>query len=121
MLLKTGSGDTMPCESRRRNGQSLAVRQAAIKKAIAALDARLKKRLAKVTVGPQGAIVFTGWDERDDITDACAYRLLAVNGSALALAAIAQAEAVAGRSVNRQALTQGVHSHDGGQSWHGRG
>lgn len=111
----------MACETRRRNGQSLAARQANIKRAIAALDARLKKRQARVTVGPQGAVAFAGWAERDDITDACAYRLLMVHGSALALAEIAQAEIVAGRPVNRQALAQGVHSHDGGQSWHGRG
>jgi hypothetical protein len=34
---------------------------------------------------------------------------------------IAKAEQVAGRSVNRQVVGQGVHSHDGGESWHSKG
>jgi hypothetical protein len=39
-------------------------------------------------------------------------------GSAMAKTAIARAEALAGRSVNRQAVAQGHHSHDGGATWH---
>jgi hypothetical protein len=28
---------------------------------------------------------------------------------------------MAGRTVNKQIIGQGVHSHDGGQTWHGKG
>lgn len=61
-----------------------------------------------------------GWDEaeRDGVTDACAYRRLMVSGSALAKAAIAHAEQLAGHSVDRRVVAHGVHSHDGGQTWH---
>lgn len=113
----------MPCDTRRRPAQSLQSRKDAIRKAIAALDAKLKKRQVKVTVGRQGAIAFTGWSdaERDAVTDACAYRMIMATGSALAKAEIARAEALAGRAVSSQAVAQGVHSHDGGQSWHPKG
>jgi hypothetical protein len=39
-------------------------------------------------------------------------------GSALAKQAIARAEQLAGRTVDRAALTAGHHSHDGGKTWH---
>jgi len=45
------------------------------------------------------------------------YRRLMATGSALAKAKIAAAEALAGRAVSRQALANGVHSHDGGRTW----
>jgi hypothetical protein len=56
--------------------------------------------------------------ERDGVTDACAYRRIMATGSALAKAKIASAEALSGRTVNRQAVAQGHHTHDGGQTWH---
>ena len=71
-------------------------------------------------VGPQGAIAFLGLtdSERDGVTDNCAYRRLMASGSALAIAAIAKAEQLAGRSIDRQQIAVGVHSHDQGRSWH---
>jgi hypothetical protein len=39
-------------------------------------------------------------------------------GSALAKAKIAAAEALSGRSVNREAVAHGHHSHDNGATWH---
>ena len=57
-------------------------------------------------------------EERDGVTDACAYRRILVSGSQLALQAIARAEQLAGRGVNKQMVAQGYHSHDGGQTWH---
>ena len=67
-----------------------------------------------------GAIAFQGLDDniRDGATDACIYRRIMVTGSSLTKAKLAQAEAIAGRTVNKQALAAGVHSHDGGGSWH---
>jgi hypothetical protein len=76
----------------------------------------------KARVGPQGAIAFAGIadDERDGVTDACVYRRIMATGSALSRHMIAKAEQVAGHSVNRQVVGQGVHSHDGGGSWHSK-
>ncbi len=113
----------MACETMRKPKQSIAERIDEIKKAVAALDLKLMKRKVKPVVGPQGAITFEGWavEDRNGITDACAYRRLMVSGSALARAEIARAEQLAGRTVDRQVVGQGVHSHDGGRSWHGKG
>lgn len=111
----------MVCDTILRNRQTLSERKAEVKKAITALDKLLQSKKAKAVVGPQGAIAFQGWDnqERSGVSDACAYRLIMVSGSALAKAAIARAEQLAGRSVSKQAVGQGVHSHDGGNSWSG--
>lgn len=113
----------MPCDTRLRKRQTLAERKTEVKDTVKALDAALKKRKVGVKVGPQGAVTFTGWrdEERNGVTDACAYRQIMATGSSLAKAEIARAEQIAGRSVNRQVVAQGVHSHDGGTSWHGKG
>jgi hypothetical protein len=112
----------MPCDTRpRRRDQTLTQRKEEVRQTVLGLDKLLATRRVKAVVGPQGAITFQGWEAqvRNDVSDACAYRRLLVSGSALALAEIAQAEAIAGRSVNKQALAVGVHSHDGGGTWHG--
>ena len=84
------------------------------------LDSLLKARRVRVTVGAQGAIAFDGWpaEDRNAVTDACAYRRIMATGSALAKAEIARAEQIAGRSIDRKVIASGVHSHDGGHSWH---
>ena len=51
---------------------------------------------------------------------ACAYRRIMATGSAIAKMEIARAEAMAGRGVDRRVLSQGIHSHDGGQTWNGK-
>jgi hypothetical protein len=93
------------------------------------LDRALLRRQVKPVIGPQGSIAFAGmvegqsWEaikSENGLSDACAYRLLMVMGSGLAKAEIARAEQLAGRSVNRQAIGAGIHSHDGGQSWGGK-
>jgi hypothetical protein len=103
----------------RKPKQTLGERIAEITKAVALLDAKLKKRQAKPVIGPQGAITFDGWEptERAGVTDACAYRRIMASGSALARAEIARAEQLAGRSVDRRVIAQGTHSHDGGATW----
>jgi hypothetical protein len=50
------------------------------------------------------------------VSDACAYRRIMSIGSAKA--AIARAEQLAGRSIDRRVVAQGVHSHDDGRTWH---
>jgi hypothetical protein len=112
----------MPCDTRpRRKDQTLTQRKEEVRQTVLGLDKLLASRRVRPVVGPQGAITFVGWakEERNDVSDACAYRRILSTGSALALAEIAQAEALAGRSVNKQALAVGVHSHDSGNTWHG--
>jgi hypothetical protein len=114
----------MPCDSvQKKKPQTLTERRADVVKAMARLDRLVMTRKVRVVVGPQGAVAFSGWDEesRDGVTDACAYRRLMSSGSALAKAEIARAEQMAGRSVDRRVVAVGVHSHDGGYSWHGKG
>ena|SRR5712691_1250477 len=110
----------MPCEGTRNRGQTSNQRIAevtAIKKRTESLVAAGR---VKVRVGLQGAVVFDGLtnEERDGVTDACLYRYIAVRGSALARMKIAQAEQLSGRVVDRKVIAQGIHSHDGGATWH---
>jgi hypothetical protein len=110
----------MPCDTRLKPKQTLQQRAEEVRRAVARLSEALVSGRVKVKVGSQGAIAFEGWSEteRDGVTDTCAYRRLMVTGSALAKAAIARAEQVAGHSVDRRVLVHGVHSHDGGHTWH---
>jgi hypothetical protein len=97
------------------------VRKAEVRKVVDLINTGLASGKVKATVDKKtGAVAFGGLTEveRDDVTDACAYRLLMIHGSALARAAITRAEQFAGRSVSREAIAQGHHSHDGGASWH---
>ena len=109
----------MVCDTRLRPRQTLSERAEEVRRAVTGLNSLLATGRVTAKVGPQGAITFVGWGdaERDGVSDACAYRRLMATGSALAKAKIAAAEGVAGRTVNRQALAHGVHSHDGGHSW----
>jgi len=114
-------GDKMPCDTRLKPRQTIQQRAAEVRKAVDALAVKLLKRQVRPIVDKAtGAITFAGWSEqdRDGITDACAYRRIKVQGNALVQAELARAEAMAGRPVNTKALAQGVHSHDGGVSWH---
>lgn len=109
----------MPCDRKLKPQQTVQERAEEIRRAVAQLSQALAMGSVKVKISAQGAIAFQGWDlGRDGVTDACAYRRLMATGSALAKAKIAQAEQLAGRSVNKQLVGQGVHSHDGGATWH---
>lgn len=110
----------MPCDTRLKPKQTVQQRADEVRKAVAKLGAGLAAGTIRAKVGPQGAIAFDGFNDvdRDGVTDACAYRRLMVSGSPLARAKIAQAEALAGRSVDRTALAHGWHSHNGGKDWH---
>lgn len=110
----------MPCDTRLKRRQSITERKAEVRKAVDRLSAKLTAGQAKAVVSPKGAVAFSGLtdDERDGVTDACAYRMLMVHGSALAKAAIVRAEQIAGRGVDRKLIVHGgEHSHDGGQTW----
>ena len=110
----------MPCDTKLKANQTITQRKEEIRATVARLAADLAAGRVKAKVGPQGAIAFVGLtdEQRNGITDACMYRRLMVDGTALARAAIAKAEQLAGRTVNRQALAHGVHSHDHGKTWH---
>lgn len=110
----------MPCDTRLKRGQTISQRADEVRKAVQKIGERLVAGQVRVKIGPQGAIAFEGIPEaeRDGITDNCAYRRLMATGSALAKQKIAAAEQLAGRSVNKQAVAQGHHSHDGGKTWH---
>ena len=109
----------MPCDTPVRTNQTIQQRAADVRRVLSRVEELMAKRLLKVRVGPQGAIAFDGLpdEERDGVTDACIYRRLMVTGSSLTKAQIARAEQLAGRSVDRKVIANGVHSHDGGKSW----
>ena len=114
----------MPCYRKLRVGQTLSQRKTEIKKAVDTLSAGLASGRIKPVIGRQGAIAFAGWsdEDRNSVTDACAYRQIMVTGSSMAKVAIARAEQMAGVSVSKQALAQGHHGHfdtsSGGITWH---
>ena len=114
----------MPCESIRQPNQTLAERVIEVKRIIAELDRLIMKKRVNIVVGRQGAIAFVGneWERiRNGVTDACAYRRLVTTGSVLTRTQITRAEEVSGTKVNRAVVGAGVHSHDGGVTWHGKG
>lgn len=110
----------MTCDTRTLKGQTLTQRKEEVLEAVLRLNGLLARGLVKPKIGPQGAIVFEGWSETDRgrVSDACAYRRIMAIGGSLAKAAIAKAEMLAGKTVNRQAVAVGAHSHDGGVTWH---
>jgi len=110
----------MLCDTRLKQGQTITDRKEEVLRTVETVRKGLIAGSIKPKVGPQGAITFDGLFEaqRNDVTDACIYRRLMVSGSALALAEIAKAEKLAGRSVSREAINSGAHSHDGGRTWH---
>lgn len=114
----------MPCDTYRARGEAPATRTKTIQETVAQLGRDLASGKARAVVGPQGGIAFTDTAgvpyrllSRDRITDACAFRRIMASGSALARAAIAKAETLAGRAVDKRAVSAGVHSHDGGATW----
>lgn len=105
--------DTQPVTQK----QTLTERKLQVREAIAKLATLVAAGKVKPVIGPQGAITFAGWtnEDRSYVSDACALRLVMISGNAIARAKIAQAQQLSGRAVNTHA---GVHSHDGGHSWH---
>jgi hypothetical protein len=94
-------------------------RKKEIKGAIDKLAISVMKRQARIVVGANGSVTIVGWqaNDRAGITDACAYRRLLVQGNALVQAELKRAEQIAGRTVDKRMLAQGIHSHDGGNTW----
>jgi len=114
----------MACDTRLRQRQTISERKEEVKKALTQLEKLIAAGKVSVRVGKEGigkgAVAFMGWadNERNGLTDACALRLLTATGSQLTKLKLAQAQQMAGVSINRQVIGQGVHSHDGGATWH---
>jgi hypothetical protein len=113
----------MPCDTQTFKEQTMSERIEEVRRTITQVSSLLARGKIKAVVGPQGAIAFVGLsnEDRNRVTDACIYRRIMSTGSAAAKAAIMRAELLAGRSVNKQVVAQGVHSHNGGASWHSKG
>jgi hypothetical protein len=83
--------------------------------------ARLEKAIAagtvRVVIGRTGGIAFAGWadSDRNGVSDLCAYR--ALSNSPELRRAVTRAEALAGRQLDKRAISSGMHSHDGGHTW----
>jgi hypothetical protein len=107
----------MPCDTKLRVNQSLKERMAEVKAALQRLEASLRMGTVKVAISQNGAVAFTGWNDRDSVTDVCAYRTLAAENSWALKQAVMRAEQMSGRKVNPTAVAAGFHSHDGGQTW----
>jgi hypothetical protein len=101
----------------RQPGQTLSERIDQVKRAIKRLEAAIQAGRVKLAIAPNGAISFAGWADRDNVTDACAYRTLSASNSVALRRAVMQAEAMSGRKVNAHAIAAGHHSHDGGKTW----
>jgi hypothetical protein len=111
----------MPCDTKLKPKQTIQQRADEVRKVVSNVNSLIASGKVKPIIDKlTGAIAFQGIDDtaRDGVTDACVYRRLMATGSALAKAAIARAEQIAGRSVNKTAVAQGHHSHDGGKTWH---
>lgn len=110
----------MPCNYVRSATQTQADRDREIRKALEALEAQLLAGTTNVVIGDNGALAFVGsWDrDRLGVTDVCAYNALVHQNSWALQQAIANAEAISGRQINPTMIASGVHSHDGGRSWH---
>jgi len=110
----------MPCDTRLKPRQTISERKDEVRRVQERVIAGLKSGKIKPKVDAKGGVVFTGLtdDERDGVTDGCIYRRVMVSGSQLAIQEIIKAERLAGRSVDKQLVAQGYHSHDGGGTWH---
>ncbi len=107
----------MACYTITKPQQTIQERKAEAAAALKRLEAALLRNVVTVDVGPNGAIVFQGWEDRDGLTDVCAYRSLTATSSHALKMAVARAEFRTGRKVNPATVAAGVHSHDGGRTW----
>jgi translation initiation factor 2B subunit (eIF-2B alpha/beta/delta family) len=109
----------MPCDTvfQKQKGQTKPQREAQVKEALRRLEEQLRGGRVTAVVGPNGALAFKGWRDRDGLSDACAYRLLASKNSADLRRAVARAEVQSGKRVNERAISAGWHSHDDGETW----
>jgi hypothetical protein len=107
----------MACDQTLQPGQSLEERMAEVSAVLRRLKQALQSGVVKIGIGPNGAVTFTGWQDRRGLSDACTYRVLSAENSWELRQAVQRAEALSGRKVNTRAVAMGTHSHDGGKTW----
>jgi hypothetical protein len=107
----------MACFTVTKENQTAAERAEQAKASLKRLEEKLLSGAVKVVIAPNGAVAFTGWNDRDDLTDVCAFRVLTAQKSYALGRAVLAAEMIQGRKVNAQAVNAGFHSHDGGRTW----
>ncbi len=108
----------MPCETMLRPQQTEAQRRAEIDASLEELQRALSNGAVEIQIGMDGAVCFANWgEERQGVTDVCAFQTLQSRDSWELRQAVARAEMMSGRKVNQKAVAAGVHSHDGGQTW----
>jgi len=110
----------MACDTRLKPRQTIQERAKEIREAVIRLAQGLKDGRIKLVVDrTTGSVAFAGWDEtsRDGVTDACSFRILQRTGSPMFQALLAQAQALAGRGIDKQAIAAGWHTHNG-TDWH---
>ena len=107
----------MPCDTKLKPNQTITQRKLEITEVVDRIQKGLLSGSIKLRLSPQGAVAFDGIDDgaKNNVTDACAYRRIMATGSALAKAKLQAASALLGKQV---VTTNGVHSHDGGKTWH---
>ena len=103
----------MPCTSQANLSADQARRMS---DAIKRLEMALGNNSASLVIGAAGSIAFKGWNDKEGVSDLCAYRALASSNSPALRRAVMRAEAL-GTKINPRAIAAGMHSHDGGQSW----
>jgi 5,10-methylenetetrahydrofolate reductase len=104
----------MPCITETEQNPA---RRAEIKSTLERLKQALGAGAVTVTIGATGGIAFTGWNDRNGVSDLCAFRKLAASNSPELRRAVMRAEVKSGRKIDPRAIAAGVHSHDGGQTW----
>lgn len=104
----------MPCDSKPLTPTAIENQRAALNR----LETGLALGSVQVIIGATGSIAFKGWNDREDLADLCAYRRLSAANSPALRKALARAEAMAGRKVDQRQVAAGVHSHDGGRTFH---
>ena len=110
----------MPCDTiPLRQGQTAQDRAKEIRSAQDRLESLISAGTVKPIIGRTGGVAFKNWTAQDraGVSDVCAYRALTRRGSSALRMAMIRAEAMAGRTPDRQAIAAGLHSHDGGQTW----
>jgi hypothetical protein len=107
----------MACMTALSQGQSLAQRMTQVEQALKRLEQYIQTGTVRIGIGTNGALVFNGWNDRDGISDVCAFRSLTATNSWVLRQAVLRAEGMSGRKVNPKAVAAGVHSHDGGKTW----
>jgi hypothetical protein len=107
----------MACLSTPKKNQTLSERIKEVDSALKRLEQYLQTGTVRVGIGTNGALVFNGWQDRDGISDVCAFQSLSVQNSWVLRQSILKAEGMSGRKVNPKAIAAGYHSHDNGHTF----